>query len=104
MLPILAASCRQDDVYVAPLTPMYQMYDESTRLTQATVDSISSFCVKFNGYIIQHPVSRQDQYFDPTLQNLRDAAALYGYTIKETTVTAGITINDEWDGETVIYF
>ena len=80
------------------------MFNESVNLPQATLDSITNFTHKFGGYVGSHPESRQDKYFDPTLQNLRDAAALYGYTIKETTFTAGITVNDEWDGETYIYF
>ena len=89
---------------MADSTPMYQMYNESVNLPQATLDSITNFTYKFSGYVGSHPDSRQDQYFAPTLQNLRNAAALHGYTIKETTVTTGITVNDEWDGETYIYF
>lgn len=47
---------------------------------------------------------RQDQYFDPTLQNLRDAAALYGYSVKDASLNTSITVNDEWAGETFIFF
>ena len=101
-LPLAFASCEKD--VMEELTPMHSMFNESVNLQQATLDSITNFTHKFGGYVGSHPESRQDKYFDPTLQNLRDAAALYGYTIKETTVTAGITVNDEWDGETYIYF
>ena len=103
-LPFFAASCSQDDADVAPLTPMHQMYNESANLTKVQMDSISNFCTKFSGYINQHPQSQQDEYFDPTIQNIRAAAALHGYDIKVTTVTTGITINDEWDGEIFITF
>ena len=101
-LPLAFASCEKE--VMEDLTPMHSMFNESVNLPQATLDSITTCTHKFGGYVGSHPESRQDKYFDPTLQNLRDAAALYGYTIKETTVTAGITVNDEWDGETYIYF
>lgn len=95
-------SCEKE--VMEEITPMRSMFNESVTLPQATLDSIANFTYKFGGYVGSHPESRQDQYFAPTLQNLRDAAALHGYTIKGTTVTAGITVNDEWDGETFIYF
>lgn len=101
-LSLAFASCEKE--VMEDLTPMHSMFNESLNLPQATLDSITNFTHKFGGYVGSHPESRQDQYFDPTLQNLRDAAALYGYTIKETTVTTGITVNDEWDSETIIYF
>ena len=96
------ASCEKE--VMEELTPMHQMYNESVTLPQATLDSITHFTYKFGGYVGTHPESRQDQYFTPTLQNLRDAAALHGCTIKETTVTTGITVNDEWDGESYLTF
>ena len=86
------------------LTPMHSMFNESVNLPQATLDSITTFTHKFGGYVGSHPESRQDKFFDPTLQNLRDAAALYGYTVKESSVNTGVTVNDEWDGEKIIYF
>ena len=86
------------------LTPMHSMFNESVNLPQATLDSITTFTHKFGGYVGSHPESRQDKFFDPTLQNLRDAAALYGYTVKESSVTTGVTVNNEWDGEKIIYF
>ena len=102
VLSLAFASCEKE--VMEELTPMHSMFNESVNLPQATLDSITNFTHKFGGYVGSHPESRQDKYFDPTLQNLRDAAALYGYTIKETTVTTGITVNDEWDGEKIIYF
>ena len=102
LLGLLFVSCEKEQM--ADSTPMYQMYTESVNLPQATLDSITNFTHKFGGYVGSHPDSRQDQYFAPTLQNLRNAAALHGYTIKETTVTTGITVNDEWAGETYIYY
>ena len=101
-MALLFVSCEKEQM--AESTPMYQMYTESVNLPQATLDSITNFTYKFSGYVGSHPDSRQDQYFAPTLQNLRNAAALYGYSIRETTVTTGVTVNDEWDGEKYIAF
>ena len=97
-----SVSCEKEQM--AESTPMYQMYTESVNLPQATLDSITNFTYKFSGYVGSHPDSRQDQYFEPTFQNLRNAAALYGYTIRESTVTTGVTVNDEWAGEKYITF
>ena len=102
LMVLLFVSCEKEQM--AESTPMYQMYTESVNLPQATLDSITNFTYKFSGYVGSHPDSRQDQYFAPTLQNLRNAAALYGYSIRETTVTTGVTVNDEWDGEKYIAF
>ena len=102
VLPLAFASCEKE--VMEELPPMGQMYYESVNLPQATLDSITNFTHKFGVYVGSHPESRQDQYFDPTLQNLRNAAALHGYTIKETTVTTGITVNDEWAGEIFIQY
>ena len=102
LLALFFVSCEKEQM--AESTPMYQMYTESVNLPQATLDSITNFTYKFSGYVGSHPDSRQDQYFAPTLQNLRNAAALYGYTIRETTVTTGVTVNDEWAGEKCITF
>ena len=99
---LLTVSCEKEQMTES--TPMYQMYTESVNLPQATLDSITNFTHKFSGYVGSHPDSRQDQYFAPTLQNLRNAAALYGYTIRETTVTTGVTVNDEWAGDKYITF
>ena len=102
LVALLFVSCEKEQM--AESTPMYQMYTESVNLPQATLDSITNFTHKFSGYVGSHPNSRQNQYFAPTLQNLRNAAALYGYTIRETTVTTGVTVNDEWAGDKYITF
>ena len=102
LLVLLLVSCEKEQM--ADSTPMYQMYNESVNLPQATLDSITNFTHKVSAYVGSHPDSRQDQYFAPTLQNLRNAAALYGYTIRESTVTTGVTVNDEWAGEKYITF
>ena len=83
---------------------MHQMYDESVNLTQATVDSISCFCVKFSNYVTHNPQSKQDEYYEPTIQNVRTAAALHGYGIKVTEVTTGISLDTDWEGEFVYTF
>ena len=68
-LPLAFASCEKD--VMEELTPMHSMFNESVNLPQATLDSITNFTHKFGGYVGSHPESRQDKYFDPTLQNLR---------------------------------
>ena len=83
---------------------MHQMYLESIDLPDATLDSISHFTSKLGNYVALYPDSRQDEYFDPTLKNLRGALSPYGYTVVERSVTLGVTVNTEWDGETFIEF
>lgn len=83
---------------------MHQMYVESINLPDATLDSISHFTTKLANYVALHPDSRQDEYYDPTLQNVRGALSPYGYTVVERSVTLGITVNTDWAGETFMEF
>ena len=57
-LPSFLAGCNKDEAeaeLVTPaLTPMHKMYNESVTLTEATLDSITSFCDKFCGYVNLH--------------------------------------------------
>ncbi|MBR6128656.1 MAG: redoxin domain-containing protein, partial [Bacteroidaceae bacterium] len=101
VLPLAFASCESE--VMEELTPMCQMYNESVNLPQATLDSITNFTHKFGGYVGSHPESRQDKYFDPTLQNLRDAAALYvaGHAQVKCHVE-GILETDAWGDEVII--
>jgi hypothetical protein len=101
---LVFASCSKDDADGASSSSMRQMYDESTRLTQVQMDSISNFCDKLCGYLNKHPQSKQDEYFDPTFQNIQTAAALHGYDVKLKEATFTITVNDEWKGETFITY
>lgn len=101
-LPFFIASCSQDDA--ESLTPMHQMYNESVTLTQVQMDSISNFCTKFCGYVNKHPQSKHDEYFTPTIENIRTAAALHGYNIWITDDAICITIDDEWDDEIIVKY
>ena len=83
-------------------TRMEQFYSESRGLSEVSIDSIKTFTTKFSSFVGSYPESRQDKLFNPTLDNIRNAAAIYGYKLVE--VKVGFTINDEWDGETNIYF
>ncbi len=100
-IAILASSvvsCEKEVNY----TQMFQFYEESIELPDATVDSIKSFNTKFSGYVIQHPDSRQDEYFEPTVANVRHAADLNGLNLSDLRIA--IVINTTWERDTTIYF
>ena len=61
----LCSSCEKEAV----LTPMAAFYEESAGLPQESLDSIQSFTAKFGNYVVCRPESRQDQYYQPTLDN-----------------------------------
>ena len=63
------------------MTPMRRMYTESMTLHEFSLDSIANFTKKFNFFVTMNPSSRDDEFFDPTLKNLRHAASLHGYTV-----------------------
>lgn len=75
------------------MTPMRRLYTESTNLHKVTLDSITNFTSKFSSYVTKYPKSRSDEYFEPTLTNLRHAASLYGRTVIDT--EDAITISSE---------
>ena len=72
-LPSFLAGCNKDEAESEPvipaLTPMHKMYNESVTLTEATLDSITSFCDKFCGYVNRNPDSKQiDRIFAEPVQ------------------------------------
>ena len=98
-LAICIASCERDLHY----SQMCMFYEESLDLPDATVDSIKSFSSKFGGYVIQHPESKQDFYYEPTVKNIKYAADLNGLGVTDD-LTIIITIDPTWEGDTVIHF
>ena len=99
VLTVIGFSSCEKEVYTSQ---MELFYNESQGLTKVSIDSIQTFTTKFGSYVQSYPESRQDEYIDPTLNNIRYAASLHGYQLVE--IKATITINDEWDGENIIYF
>lgn len=71
-------------------------------LHEASIDSIKSFTGKFGYYVGIHPESRNDHYYDPTVDNLRYALSLYGYQLRE--LSASVTVNDEWAGQRYLFY
>jgi len=100
-IAILASSvvsCEKEVNY----TQMFQFYEESIELPDATVDSIKSFNTKFSSYVIKNPESRQDEYFEPTVANVRHAADINGISLTDLRIV--ITIDTTWDRDTTIYY
>ena len=99
-LPSFLAGCNKDEAEPEPvtpaLTPMHQMYNESVTLTEATLDSISSFCDKFYGYVNRNPESKQDQYFNPIIENVQAAAALHGRKMEFGSSSVEVLFDTTW--------
>lgn len=91
-------SCEKDINY----SQMFQFYEESEDLPDASVDSIKSFNTKFSGYVINHPESRQDDLFEPTVENVRHAAELKGLSLADFSIN--IVIDTTWERDTIIYY
>ena len=88
----LILSCAKEPIVI---TPMYRMYTESTNLPRATLDSINNFTKKLSAYVVRVPESRQDIYFDPTLDNLRYAASIQGCIVIDTPTSISIGTKEE---------
>ena len=84
------------------ITHMELFYNESRGLSEVTLDSLKTFTNKFGCYVANYPESRQDKLFEPTVSNIRNAAALHGCKLVE--VNIGITFEDEFLEDTTIYF
>ena len=91
-------SCEKDINY----SQMFMFYEESENLPDASVDSIKSFNTKFSSYVINHPESRQDDLFEPTVENVRHAAELKGLNLADFSIN--IVIDTTWERDTTIYY
>ena len=76
---------------------MESFFVESCELTKVPTDSINRFATKVCTYVVNHPEAENDPLYPDIQENIRGAA-------KKAGITLTITINTEWDGETVIYF
>jgi len=79
------------------LTPMYKMYEESVALPDAQLDSIDRFTTKFNKYVRTYPESREDTFYEPTVENVREALSLYGREYEEVNVSFTIVVDTTWE-------
>lgn len=87
---------------VGPKSNMEQMYVESKNLPETSIDSIKSFTSKFGSYIKANPASMNNENYTPTVENISYACSVFGYQLNIS--KTGITINTEWDGETIINY
>lgn len=72
---------------------MQAYYVESYNLGVAASDSVQRFRQKVDTFVAQHT----DAADDPLYASIRD-------NIQSAWLRLNITVNDEWDGETYIYF
>lgn len=81
---------------------MELMFVESKSLPETSIDSIKSFTSKFSSYIKANPASKNNEYYNPTVENISYACSVFGYQLKVLNI--GITIDTEWDGEIIVKF
>lgn len=100
-------SCdKNDDVAEqepAKARPMELLYNESKGLAETSADSVTNFAQKFCDHMNSNLNDQNDEYFQPTVENIEYAGSVFGYKITIKTGVS-ITINDEWDGEYYMNF
>ena len=74
-------------------TQMEAYYTESKGLSAMTIDSITLFKNKVEGFVTTHPIAKEHEQYP-----------LIPATIKAASLRITITINDEWAGDTIIHF
>ena len=88
-------SCDKGDfIYIEE---MEHFYNESFGLKQVTYDSITRFAPKVETYVIKNPAEKTNPLYPEIKANIKDAVKSGGLSIV-------ITVNDEWEGDTTIYF
>lgn len=92
VLVIGFASCEKDSS--VSLSQMELYYNESKGLPETSIDSVKSFASKFGGYINSNPESSTSEFYDPTVENIRYAAAVFGYEYK--IVETGFLLDTTW--------
>lgn len=91
VLAISMPSCEQSVTDEYPI--MEQYYTESVNLPTVTLDSVKSFSNKVDGYVNQNPEARNHRRYSMILENIKAASLRFT-----------ITVNDEWDSDTIINF
>ena len=85
------ASCEKDVYDINPTMEAYYM--ESLKLPSVTLDSVQSFSNKLEVFTRSFPWAVEHKRYPQIKEN-----------IKVASIRINITINDEWDGDTIIYF
>lgn len=89
LLPLGFSSCEKPDVVHGELEGYY---DESTRLSVCTADSITRFSAKVTAFVAAYPEAKDDELYPRIKANVRDA-------------WLQVTVNGTgWDGEETIGF
>ena len=87
----IAIGCEKEVFDINPTMEAY--YIESVQLPSVTIDSVKSFSSKLNTFVTNHPVAKEHRRYEQIIDNINTA------TLKIT-----ITVNTEYDGETIIKF
>ena len=90
-----ATSCDKEDF--GCVEDMEAFYDESFGLKQVSGDSIKRFATKVETYVINNPAEKSNPLYPEIKENIKEA-------IKGGGLSIVITVNDEWEGDTTIYF
>lgn len=98
LLVLSFTSCNKDNSWIQ----MVQFYEESESLPEASKDSIISFNKQFVNFVNSHPGAESDELYQPTRDNIDFAAEVHGFKFGGLSII--ITINDEWEGDTTIYY
>ncbi len=93
-LSFITSCDKADFIYVEE---MEHFYNESFGLKQVTYDSITRFATKVETYVIKNPAEKTNPLYPEIKANIKEA-------IKGGGLSIVITINDEWEGDTTIYF
>ena len=72
---------------------MEQYYIESVNLPTVSIDSVKSFREKVDGYVLQFPQAKNHRRYSLIQKN-----------IKAASIRITVTINYDWDADTLIYF
>ena len=91
VLAISLPSCEQSVSDDFPI--METFYVESVNLPTVSMDSIKSFRNKVDGYVVQFPGAKNHRRYSQIQKN-----------IKAASFRISVTINYDWDGDTIIYF
>lgn len=97
LMLFVGVGCSKDDI-----SPMHQMYNESMGLPSTSIDSVKTFTTKFSNYLKSNPAGWNDEYCNPTIENMKYACSVFGYELNITSVA--FHFNTEWEGEYIIEF
>ena len=84
-------SCEKEVFDYSPQMEAY--YVESKGLSAVTIDSVTLFKNKVEGFVTTHPIAKEHEKY-PLIQA----------NIKSASLRIAITVNDEWAGDTIIHF